>query len=111
MFKKIPVVLSLCLGLLKPKSSDVSSFERLGGSWMVFFLFYFMNCFDLSLSVADVSEFWPCQLKVNLVCIFYEFMFYKFYITRTCFIGNAYFDILVGFFRIFTRMSVASDLI
>lgn len=78
---------------------------------MVFLLFYFMNCFDLSLSVTDVSEFWPCQLKVNLVCIFYEFMFYKFYITRTCFIGNAYFDILVGFFRIFTHMSIASDLI
>lgn len=75
------------------------------------FLFYFMKYFNLSLSVADVSGFWPRQLKVNFVCIFYEFMFYKFYITRTCFIGNAYFDILVGFFRSFTPMSIASDLI
>lgn len=81
--------------------------------WGFFFpLFYFLNCFDLSLSVTDVAEFWPCQLKVNLVCIFYEFMFYKFYITRTCFIGNAYFDFFFWcFFRIFTCMSIASDLI
>lgn len=101
MFKKVPVVLSLCLGLLQPKAVISAALRDLGVPGWFFPMFYFLNCFDLSLSVTDVSEFWPCQLKVNLVCIFYEFMFYKFYIIRTYFIRNAYFDILMGFFQNF----------
>lgn len=45
-----------------------------------------------------------------MFCIFYEFIFYEFYITKTCSTGNAYFR-EGGGPRIFSCMSISSDLV